>query len=81
MGLYSSSDKDMAMFIFNSNKAKFDFMFGEDNVLQGKKNKPFKKYFSFKQISHGKYFLVCLICKSKLQSVYISRHTVPVLQK
>lgn len=45
MGLYSSSDNDTAMFIFNSNKAKFDFMFGEDNVLQGKKTNHSKNIF------------------------------------
>lgn len=69
------------MFIFNSNKLKLDFIFSEDNVLLGGKNKPFKKYFSFKNISHGKYFLFHLICKSKLQFVYMSRHTMSVLEK
>jgi len=56
-------------------------MFSEDNVLLGENNKPFKKYFSFKKISHGKYLLFHLICKSKPQFVYTSRHTMSVLQE
>lgn len=38
IGLYSSSDYDTFIFIFNNNKLKFDFMFSEGNVLLGKKN-------------------------------------------
>lgn len=80
IGLYYSSDNDTFMFIFNSNKPKFDFMFSEDSVLLGEKKKTFKKYFSFRQISHGKYFLFHLICKSKHQFVYMSCHSMSVLQ-
>lgn len=72
------------MFIFNNNKPQLDFMFSEDNVLVGKKTnkkKAFKRYFSFKQIHYGKYFFVHLIFQSKLQFVYISRHTTSISQK
>lgn len=79
IGLYSSSDYDTFIFIFNSNKLKFDFMFSEGNVLLGKKT--FMKYFSFKQISNGKYFLFHLICKSKHWFVYMNRHAMSILQK
>lgn len=39
IGLYYFSDNDTFMFIFNSNKPKFDFLFGEDNVLLGEGGK------------------------------------------
>lgn len=35
------------MFIFNSNKPKFDFMFNEDNVLLGGKKQAIQKVFFF----------------------------------
>lgn len=64
---------------FNSNKSKFDFMFSKVNELLGKKT--FKKYFSFKQISNGKYFLFHLICRSKHWFVYMNRHAMSISQK
>lgn len=47
IGLYYSSDNDTFMFIFNSNKPKFDFMFSEDSVLLGEKKKNIQKVFFF----------------------------------
>lgn len=57
IGLYYSSDNDTFMFIFNSNKPKFDFMFSEDSVLLGEK-KNIQKVFFFQTNQSWKIFFI-----------------------
>lgn len=73
------------MFIFNNNKPQLDFMFSEDNVLVGKKKTNKKKhskgiFLSNKSIMEN-ISLSILFFQSKLQFVYISRHTTSISQK
>lgn len=65
IGLYYSSDNDTFMFIFNSNKPKFDFMFSEDSVLLGEKKKHSKSIFlSDKSVMENTFYSILFVNQS-----------------